>query len=73
MIQVITGIIGDNFISLKQKKISYMKKERKQTRKEDGIKVTIVTEENPTEFVKVKVNGTLNDVSSYKLYDSIDF
>ncbi len=40
-----------------------MKKERKQTRK-DGIKVTIVTEENPTEFIKVKVNGTLNDASS---------
>ncbi len=39
-----------NFISLKQKKI-YMKKERKQ--KKDGI-ATIVTEENPTEFVKVK-------------------
>ncbi len=49
-----------------------MKKEEK-TDKKDGIKVTIVTEENPAEFIKVKVNGTLNDVSSYKLYDSIDF
>ncbi len=49
-----------------------MKKERKQTR-QTSKEVTIVTEENPTEFIKVKVNGTLNDVSSYKLYDSIDF
>ncbi len=48
-----------------------MKKEREH--KKDGIKVTIVTEENPNEFIKVKVNGTLNDVSSYKLYGSIDF
>ncbi len=48
-----------------------MKKEKK-TGKKDGIKVTIVTE-NPTEFIKVKVNGTVNDVSSAKLYDSIDF
>ncbi len=32
-----------------------MKKERK-TDKKDGIKATIVTEENPTEFIKVKVN-----------------
>ncbi len=36
--------------------------EGKKTDKKDGI-VTIVTEENPTEFIKVKVNGTLNDVS----------
>ncbi len=51
-----------------------MKKEEQKQDKKDGIKVTIVTEENPTEFYqKVKVNGTLNDVSSYKLYDSIDF
>ncbi len=34
-----------------------MKEENRQERR---IKVTIVTEENPTEFIKVKVNGTLN-------------
>ncbi len=61
-----------NFISLKQKENFLYEEGRKQTRK-DGIKVIIVTKENPTEFIKVKVNGTLNDVSSYKLYDSIDF
>ncbi len=49
--QVITGIIGDKFHSLKRERISYIYEEgRKQTRK-DGIKVIIVTRrENPTEF-----------------------
>ncbi len=55
-----------NFISLKQKKILY-EEERKQTRKTN--KLQSLQEENPTEFIKV-MNGTLNDVSSYKLYDS---
>ncbi len=48
-----------------------MKKER--NRQERRYQSYTATEENPTEFIKVKVNGTLNDVSSYKLYDSIDF
>jgi hypothetical protein len=70
--QVITGIIGDKFHFIEAKE-NFLYEEGKKTEKKDGIKVTIVTEENPTEFLKVKVNGTLNDVSSYKLYDSIDF
>ncbi len=41
--QVIMALLVINFISLKQKKISYMKKE--ENRQEDGIKGTIVTEE----------------------------
>ncbi len=69
--QVITGI-GDKFHFIEAKE-NFLYEEGKKTDKKDGI-VTIVTEENPTEFTKVKVNGTLNDdVSSYKLYDSIDF
>ncbi len=36
--------------------------EGKKNDKKDKNKVIIVTEENPTEFIKVKVNGTLNDV-----------
>ncbi len=71
--QVITGIIGDKFsFHWSKKKISYMKKERKW--QERRYQLQSNTEEKPTEFIKVKVNGTLNDVSSYKLYeDSIDF
>ena len=70
--QVITGIIGDKFHFIEATE-NFLYENGKRTDKKDGIKVTIVTEENPTEFLKVKVNGTLNDVSSYKLYDSIDF
>ncbi len=48
-----TGIIGDKFhFPLKQKE-NFLYEEGKKTDK-DGIKVTIVTEENPTEFIKVK-------------------
>ncbi len=64
--QVITGIIGDKFHFIEAKKEFLMKKEENRQEK-TGIKVTIVTEENPTEIYQVKVNGTLNDVSSYKL------
>lgn len=64
--------IGDKFHFIEAKE-NFLYEDKKRTDKKDGIKVTIVTEENPTEFIKVKVNGTLNDVSSYKLYDSIDF
>ncbi len=45
-----------NFISLKQRTILYGGRKDRQERA--GIKVTIVTEENPAEFIKVKVNGT---------------
>lgn len=64
--------IGDKFHFIEAKD-NFLYEDKKKTEKKDGIKVTIVTEENPTEFIKVKVNGTLNDVSGYKLYDSIDF
>ncbi len=48
--QVITGIIGDRIsFHWSKKKISYMK--RRKTRKTVS-RVTIVTEENPTEFIK---------------------
>ncbi len=57
--QVITGIIGDKFHFIEAKKISCIW--RKETDKKDGIKVTIVTEENQLRAIKVKVNGTLND------------
>ncbi len=68
---MITGIIGDKFHFIeKQKKISYMK-ERKENETERRYQVTIVTE-NPTRIYQVKWME-LNDVSSYKLYDSIDF
>ncbi len=45
---------------------------RKENRRERRYQGYTVTEENPTEFIKVKVNE-LNDASSYKLYDSIDW
>ncbi len=50
-----------------------MKKEKK-TDKKDGIKVTIVTEENQQNLSKSQSRMEhWTDVSSYKLYDSIDF
>ncbi len=58
--QVITGIIGDKFHFIEAKENFYMKKER--NRQERRYQSYTVTEENPTEFIKVKVNGTLNDV-----------
>ncbi len=67
----ITGT--DKFYFHWSKRKGLRAEEGKKTDKKDGIKATIVTEENPTEFIKVKVNKTMNDVSSYKLYDSIDF
>ncbi len=40
----------------------------KKADKKDGIKVAIVTEKRKsTEFIKVKVNGTVNDVSSLQI------
>jgi hypothetical protein len=69
---MVKDAIGDKFHFIEAKE-NFLYEEGKKTEKKDGIKVTIVTEENPTEFINVKVNGTLNDVSSYKLYDSIDF
>lgn len=69
---MVKGAIGEKFHFIEAKD-NFLYEEGKKTEKKDGIKVTIVTEENPTEFINVKVNGTLNDVSSYKLYDSIDF
>lgn len=69
---MVKDAIGDKFHFIEAKE-NFLYEEGKKTEKKDGIKVTIVTEENPTEFINIKVNGTLNDVSSYKLYDSIDF
>lgn len=69
---MVKDAIGDKFHFIEAKE-NFLYEEGKKTEKKDGIKVTIVTEEKPTEFINVKVNGTLNDVSSYKLYDSIDF
>lgn len=69
---MVKGAIGEKFHFIEAKE-NFLYEEGKKTEKKDGIKVTIVTEENPTGFINVKVNGTLNDVSSYKLYDSIDF
>lgn len=69
---MVKDAIGDKFHFIEAKE-NFLYEEGKKTEKKDGIKVTIVTEENPTEFINVKVNGTLNDVSNYKLYDSIDF
>ncbi len=54
---------------MKQKKISYMKEGKKtKTRKDWYQRFTIVTEENQQEFIMIKVNGTLNDVSNYTNY-----
>lgn len=69
---MVKDAIGDKFHFIEAKE-NFLYEEGKKTEKKDGIKVTIVTEENPTEFINVKVNGKLNDVSGYKLYDSIDF
>lgn len=69
---MVKGAIGDKFHFIEAKE-NFLYEEGKKTEKKDGIKVTIVTEENPTEFINVKVNGTLNDVSGFKVYDSIDF
>ncbi len=44
-----------------------MKKERKRKTRKTGIKVTIITEENQ-QNIKVKMNGTLNDVSKLQNY-----
>ncbi len=64
--QVITGI-GDKF-TIEAKVLIWRRAKTRKT-----VSVTIeIQKKNPTEFIKVKVNGTLNDVLSYKLYDSID-
>lgn len=64
--------LGDKFRFIEAKD-NFLYEEGKKTEKKDGIKVIIVSEENPTEFLSVKVKGTMNDVSSYSLYDSIEF
>ena len=69
---MVKGAIGDKFHFIEAKE-NFLYEEGKKTEKKDGIKVTMVTEENPTEFINVKVNGTLNDVAGFKVYDSIDF
>ena len=69
---MVKGAIGDKFHFIEAKE-NFLYEEGKKTEKKDGIKVTIATEENPTEFINVKVNGTLNDVAGFKVYDSIDF
>ncbi len=69
--QVITGIIMDKFTILKQKE-NFSIWRRKETGKKDGIKVTIVTEEIQQNLSKSKWMEHWT-MSSYKLYDSIDF
>lgn len=64
--------IGNKFYFFKAAD-NFLYEDGKRTEKKDGIKITIYSEENPTEFLNVKVNGTLNDVSDYKVHDSIDF
>ncbi len=70
--QVITGIIGDKFPHFIEAKRN-LYEEGKKTGQERRYQSYTVTEENPTEFYQKSKWGTLNDVSSYKLYDSIDF
>lgn len=69
---MVKGAIGEKFHFIEAKD-NFLYEDKKRTDKKDGIKVTIVTEENPTEFINVKVNGTLNDVAGFKVYDLIDF
>ncbi len=70
--QVITGIIKDKFHFIEQKKISYMKKGR--NRQERRYQSYTVTEEKSKQNLsKSKWMEHWTDVSSYKLYDSIDF
>ncbi len=72
---MIQSIISDKFHFIEAKEnFTYTQKRGKEKRDQDSIKVTIVTEENQQEkFIKVKVNGTLNIISDYKLYDCVDF
>ncbi len=64
-VQVIyRALLVINFIEAK--KISYMKKGGKKTDKKDGIKLQSLRRKS-TEFIKVKVNGTLNDVSKLQI------
>ena len=69
---MVKGAIGEKFHFIEAKD-NFLNEDKKKTDKKDGIKVTIVTEENPTEFINVKVNGTLNDVAGFKVYDLIEF
>lgn len=64
--------IGNKFYFFKAVD-NFLYEDGKKTDKKDGIKVTIYSEENPTQFLNVKVNGTMNDVENYKVHDSIDF
>ncbi len=54
--QVITGIIGINFISLNKEDL--YEEGKKTDKKDGGIKVANRYRRKPTEFNKVKVNGT---------------
>jgi hypothetical protein len=64
--------IGNKFYFFKAAD-NFLYEDGKKTDKKDGIKVTIYSEENPTEFLKVKVNGKMSDVADYKIHQSIDF
>ncbi len=60
-----------NFISLKQKE-NFLYEEGR-NRQEKTVSKLQSLQKKSTEFIKVKVNGTLNDVSKITNYDSIDF
>lgn len=64
--------IGNKFYFIKAAD-NFLYEGGKKTDKKDGIKVTIYSEENPTEFLNVKVNGTMNEVESFKVHDEISF
>ena len=68
----VTYHIGNKFYFFKAAD-NFLYEDGKKTDKKDGIKVTIYSEENPTEFLNVKVNGTMNDVAGFKVHDSISF
>lgn len=69
---MVKEIIGDKFRFFSATE-NFLYENGKRTDKKDGIKVKIYSEVKPDEFLFVKVNGTLEDVSSYKVHDSIDF
>ncbi len=56
-----------NFISLKQKE-NFLYEGKKTDKKKDGIESYNRCRRNQRKFIKVKVNGTLNDVSEITNY-----
>lgn len=52
---------------------NFLYEDGKKTDKVDGIKVTVYSKENPTQFLTVKVQGDMSEIEDIKVHDRIGF